>query len=63
MQLLFAIGIVLLILITAVYILTQKSGVYADKIEINVFKLLSIKISNKVKGPGRPSNHPEHTDA
>jgi len=52
----------LIILIFIVYLFTYKSNIYANAIKINVCKLVSIEINNKVKCPGQTGNPPEHSD-
>ncbi|MDP4182169.1 MAG: hypothetical protein Q8942_13905 [Bacillota bacterium] len=42
-------------IVLIVYIFTKNSDVYADKININICKLLRIEISNKVKCPDKPN--------
>ncbi|HEX9060816.1 MAG TPA: hypothetical protein VF941_11610 [Clostridia bacterium] len=42
-----------------VYISARKSDIYADKININICKLLNIEITNKVKSSGTNANPPE----
>lgn len=49
-QLLIVLGLIALI-IFIVYTSARKGGIYANKIEINVMKILDIKISNKEKTP------------
>lgn len=55
------VGIFAVLIILIVYISTLKSDVYMNEININICKLLSIKISNKVKRPGSTEKHPERT--
>lgn len=52
-------GIIVLLIILFVYIFTHKSDIYANKIKINVFKLVNIEIDNKVKRFGKTANPPK----
>ncbi|QUH21992.1 hypothetical protein [Alkaliphilus sp. B6464] len=49
-----------LLILIIIYLMTAKSGIYADKIEINVCKnIFKIKISNKEKCSGETAKSPE----
>ena len=56
------VGIFAVFITLIVYISTLKSDVYTNEININIFKLLNIKICNKVKCPGNLENNPEHSE-
>ena len=49
-------------IVLIVYVSTRKSDIYADKVKINICKLLNIEITNKVKCPGKTANPPEHSE-
>ena len=47
-------------IVLIVYVSTRKSDIYADKVKINICKLLNIEITNKVKCPSETDKPLEH---
>lgn len=54
------VGILVLLTILIVYLFTCKSDIYANKIKINIFKLVNIEINNKVKCSEQTDTSSEH---